>query len=164
MFLRLPPEIQFMIYNLVLIHVGMIETCHASLQNDILPLPSRVSISRRDLSLLAINHNIRSVTLPLFWGKNTFCFDASSDSNIKVRAIYTNPTPTIFRNPFHAQGHFVAVLLGVANNNNNDRVGPAFFGPKNSALVSTFGGLGSIYHSQCTKACGRRPGAPGWLH
>jgi hypothetical protein len=69
MFHNLPLEIQYMIYNLVFIHVDPIETCQTrqtSLQNDILPLLSRVSISRRELSLLVINRYIRSITLPFF--------------------------------------------------------------------------------------------------
>jgi hypothetical protein len=99
MFHRLPLEIQCMIYNLVLIHVDTIETCQASLQNDILPLPSRVSISRGELSLLAINHDVRSVTLPLFWGENIFCFDASSYSDIRVCTIHTKSYTHYFQEP-----------------------------------------------------------------
>jgi hypothetical protein len=114
MFHHLPLEIQYMIYTLVFIHVDAIETCQdrqTSLQNDILPLPSRVSISRRELSLLAINRHVRSVTLPFFWGENTFCFDASSYSHIRVCTIHTKTYTTTFRNPFHPQRLFVAVLL-----------------------------------------------------
>ena len=58
---------------------------------------------------------------------------------------------------------FYGSLTRVANSN-NDSVGPAFFIPKNSVLVTSFGGLRSIYHSQCTsKARGMRTGAHGWL-
>jgi hypothetical protein len=47
-------------------------------------------------------------------------------------------------------------------NSNNDSVGPAFFIPKNSVLVTSFGGLWSIYYSQCTsKARETRTGAHG---
>jgi hypothetical protein len=146
MFDRLPLEIQYMIYSLVLIHVDTIKTCR---QKDIIP------ISRNELSLLAINHYVRSVTLPLFWGKNTFCFDASSYPDIRVCTIHRNSsTPKTFRR----------CLTGWLTTIINDSVGRAFFGPKNPALFGIFGGLGSIYHSQCTKACGPRHGAQGWLH
>jgi hypothetical protein len=101
-----------MIYNLVLIHVDTIETCQASLQNDILPLPSRVSIFRRDLSLLAINHDVRSVTLPLFWGENTFYFDTSSYFDIRVCTIHTKSYTHYFQEPLPRPKTFVAVLLG----------------------------------------------------
>jgi hypothetical protein len=118
MFHRLPLEIQYMIYNLVLVHVDTIETCQASLQNDILPLPSRVSISRRELSLLAINHDIRSVTLPLFWGKNTFCFDASSYSGIRVCTIHTKSYTHYFQEPLPRSKTFRRGLTGWLTNNN----------------------------------------------
>ena len=87
MFHQFPVEIQYMIYNLVFIHVDAIKTCRArqtSLQNEVLPLPSPISISRSELSLLAINRYVRSVTLPFFWRENAFCFDASSHSDIRV--------------------------------------------------------------------------------
>ena len=41
---------------------------------------------------------------------------------------------------------FYRSLTRVTNNNNNS-VGPAFFIPKNSVLVTSFGGLWSIYYS-----------------
>ena len=87
MFHQFPVEIQYMIYNLVFIHVDAIKTCRArqtSLQNEVLLLPLSTSISRRELSLLAINRYVRSVTLPFFWRENAFCFDASSHSDIRV--------------------------------------------------------------------------------
>ena len=69
MFDQFPVEIQYMIYNLVFIHVDAIKTCRArqiSLQNEGLFLPSRTSVSRSELSLLAINRYIKSIILPFF--------------------------------------------------------------------------------------------------
>ena len=85
MFDQFPVEIQYMIYNLVFIHVDAIKTCRArqtSLPNEVLPSP--ISISRSELSLLSINRYVRSVALPFFWRENAFCFDASSHSDIRV--------------------------------------------------------------------------------
>jgi hypothetical protein len=96
MFDRLPVEIQYLVYNLVLIHDVTIETCRISCPHEDFPLPSYTSaISRNDLSLLAVNRYVRSVALPLFWGGNAFYFDASCTYDVKV-CINLRFIPSIF--------------------------------------------------------------------
>jgi hypothetical protein len=89
----LPVEIQYMIYNMVLIHDAAIETCRICCPHEDFPHTS--AISRNDLSLLAVNRYVRSVTLPLFWGGNAFYFDASCTGNIRV-CINLRLVPSIF--------------------------------------------------------------------